>query len=159
MSDNIHNPVTVLGQNDVGDLRPLAVSDDGALTVKGISPDGSGTPTVSGDYGGSQPVTIAEEAAITDSIDLGTRRLALIIMPDAWTAAALTFQVSVDGETFFDLYNEAGTEVEVDANSSIAVRLSAADWRGIRHLKIRSGTAALAVDQEAERTLTLVTVA
>ena len=33
---------------------------------------------------------------------------AAILMPAAWTAADLTFQLSLDGTTFADLYDEAG---------------------------------------------------
>jgi hypothetical protein len=79
-------------------------------------------------------------------------------MPAAWTAANLTFQVSHDGTNFFNLYDKDGTEYTVTADASRAIILPLSDWVGIEHLKIRSGTAAAAVNQGAERTIVIQTV-
>lgn len=109
---------------------------------------------------GSAAAGIANGASLSGAIDLGDQRLHRVAMPAAWTAAGLTFQASADGVTFNDLYNEAGeyalTSTVVAASRSIVV--DQAIFYGIRYLKVRSGTAAAAVNQGGARTLTLVTV-
>ena len=97
---------------------------------------------------------------ITASIDLATQRLHRIIMPGTWTAAPLTFQSSVDGSTWNDLYTEFG-EYTIGSGVAGASRSIVVDYPaffGVRYLKIRSGTAASPVNQAASRSLTLVTV-
>ena len=79
-----------------------------------------------------------------------------ILMPSAWTTAGLTFQVSVDGTTFFNLYDDSGAEVSVSTAANRAVYIPAAYFWGMRFLKVRSGTAAAPVNQGAARTLQVV---
>jgi len=81
---------------------------------------------------------------------------AAILMPAAWTAADLTFQLSLDGTTFADLYDDAGTEVTAKAAAARYITLDPLEFRTARAIKLRSGTAASAVNQEAARTLILV---
>ncbi len=100
-------------------------------------------------------VTIANGASLSGAVDLGGRKLVGIIMPDTWTAAALTFQASPDGTNFFNVYDDP-TERRLTVAASYYSALNISDWVGFRWLKIRSGTAASAVNQAAERTLTLV---
>lgn len=76
-----------------------------------------------------------------------------------WVAAVLTFQVSNDdGSTFFDLYDIYGVEYIVQAASGRAVVLPLADWLGITHLKIRSGTSAAPVNQTGGAVVTVNSV-
>lgn len=109
---------------------------------------------------GSAAAAILSGASLGAAVDLAEQRLHRIAMPAAWTVAGLTFQVSADGVTFNDLYNETGeyalTSSVVGASRSIV--LDQAIFYGIRYLKVRSGTGAAAVNQAADRTLTLVTV-
>jgi hypothetical protein len=94
---------------------------------------------------------------------LGNIDLVGIVSPAAWTAAALTFQASHDGVTFANLYDSDGAEITIASGSipAAASRFIAftsdliAKLAGIRHLKLRSGVAALAVQQAATRTLQL----
>lgn len=101
--------------------------------------------------------TIANAGSLAPAIDLGGTTLAGIIIPSAWTAANLTFSVSTDNVTFNDLYDSTGTEVSVTVAASRFIRLSPADWVGVRFLKVRSGTAAVPVAQGATRAISLVT--
>jgi hypothetical protein len=100
-------------------------------------------------------VVIANGASLSGTVDLGGRKLVALIMPDAWTAASLTFQGSVDGTNFFNVYDGA-TERALTVAANYYSALAIGDWVGFRWIKIRSGTAALAVNQAAARTLTLV---
>lgn len=103
-------------------------------------------------------LTIANGTSLSPAIDLADDRLHTIMMPAAWTAANLTFQVSADGVSFIDLFNAAG-EVVVTAAAARALALDQAMFPAFRHVKIRSGTAGVPVNQVAARDLTLLTVA
>ncbi|RZN10279.1 hypothetical protein CWO91_13890 [Bradyrhizobium genosp. SA-3] len=80
--------------------------------------------------------------------------LSRIELPSAWTAATLTLQVSTDGVTYRDLWDESG-EVTYQAGANRAIHLSSFGWWTIRYLKIRSGTSAAPVNQGADRTIAL----
>jgi hypothetical protein len=101
--------------------------------------------------------TIANGASLSGAVDLGPElRAALIQMPGDWAAADLTFQASVDGTTFWNLHvDSSDTEVTVQAGEDRTIVLPKTVFEGIRHLKIRSGTAGSAVNQGAARTLTI----
>ena len=103
----------------------------------------------------TKTAVIANGASLSGDVDLGGRKLVAIVMPGTWTAASLTFQASPDGVNFFNVYDGA-TERALTVAASYYSALNIADWVGIRWLKVRSGTAGSAVNQVAERTLTLV---
>lgn len=112
--------------------------------------------------------TIAEGESVSTAVTLpaGCRAVA-IAMPAAlnpaagWTAANLTFQVSVAAS--------AGTEIwanrKDDYNIELAVQVGAAsdvidlpfaNWFWVRRVRVRSGTATAPVAQEAARTLAFI---
>ena len=104
------------------------------------------------------PVSIAASAALSSAIKLGNRVPLALLMPAAWTTAAITFQVSQDGTTFYDLFDDGGNEVAVAegavtagvgkaiALTGIAGALAVAEW-----IKVRSGVTATPVNQAATR--------
>ena len=100
--------------------------------------------------------TIANGASVSDAIDLSGTTLCGYIMPSAWTSASITFQASVDGTNFYDLYDQYGTEVTHTVSPSRFVALTPSDMASIRYIKFRSGTAASAVNQGAQRQITFV---
>lgn len=108
--------------------------------------------------------TIANGASLSGAVDLGGYRVAALDMPAGWTAAALTFQASNTDGSYGDLYDEAGAEVTVPSAAVAASRrivpgsTLALHLLAHRYLKVRSGTAAAAVAQAAERAITLVLV-
>jgi hypothetical protein len=102
--------------------------------------------------------TIANNASLSDAaVNLGGVRCAGIVMPAAWTAASLTFLVSVDGATYYPLYVSA-SEFAVTVAASQYVALNPDNFTGIRFLQIRSGTVGSPVNQGAERTVMVVTI-
>lgn len=123
-------------------------------------------------HGNYATVTISSGTALTSALTLDTisgvtetfnamsqklgMRLGGIIMPSAWTAANLTFQVSADGISFHDLRDKYDAEVMVSVSANNGYVLDLADWLTLPYLKIRSGTAAAPVNQAATRTLTLL---
>lgn len=103
-------------------------------------------------------IAIASGAALSGAVCLGSNVLSAIQMPAAWTAADLTFQVSDDrGQTWVELLDTAGNPIKVATPAAGArVELDAADFKDALFLKVRSGTAAIPVNQAADRALTLI---
>lgn len=108
-----------------------------------------------------QTATIANGAALSDAVYLHGEVLVGIRMPAVWDAANLTFQVSMDDVTYLNAYNDAGAEqVVVVTAASTHIFVYPEDFAGYRWIKVRSGTAAVPVNQdtgEAARLITLVT--
>lgn len=103
----------------------------------------------------SVDITIANGASLSTALDLGEGRVAFLVMPAAWTAADISFQVSADGAAFVDLFKPDGTEYTLTVAASRAILLPLADFLGIRHIKIRSGKTGAAVNQAADRAMKL----
>lgn len=101
--------------------------------------------------------TIASGGSLSSEINLSGSRVFAIQMPASWTAASLTFQGSDKaGGTYNNIYDEEGSEVTVTTDASRFVILEPAKFLGLRNLKIRSGTSSSAVNQGADRVITLV---
>lgn len=103
----------------------------------------------------TKTATIENGGSLSGAVDLGGRKLVAIVMPSGWDAAGLTFQASPDGVTYYNLY-DGSSERTVNVAASYYSALAIGDWVGVRWLKVRSGTAGSAVNQTAERVLTLV---
>lgn len=109
----------------------------------------------------STTVTIAQGAALSGAVDLYGCSLVGIQMPATWTAASLSFDVSIDGTTYTALYTVssalAATEYAITSPAaSYGISLDPAIFAGWRFLKVRSGTAAATVNQAAARVITLI---
>jgi hypothetical protein len=110
----------------------------------------------------AQTAVIANGASLSDAIELGdgVRQVCGIQMPAAWTAASLTFAVSADGITYSPLYFDTGeytVAAGAGAVASAGISLEPRAFAGWPYVKVRSGTAASAVNQGAARTLTVLT--
>lgn len=104
------------------------------------------------------PALILSGASLSAEIRFGTQVPIGIFMPAAWDAANLTFQVSVDdGVTWGNMYDSSGNEFTVNAAASRYLVLDPNSWVGVNHIKIRSGTASVPVNQTANRSLTFAT--
>jgi hypothetical protein len=100
------------------------------------------------------PATIASGESLSNGCYIGHGRFVSIQMPTGWDAADLTFQGSIDGVTYQDIYDFQGAEVTVKAAASHMVTID--EFMGATWIKVRSGTGSLAVNQNADRILTLV---
>lgn len=105
---------------------------------------------------GELKVVIANGESLSGAIGLGNQSPVLLIMPAAWTTADVTLQGSQDGSTYNDIYDRNGNEYTITAAAARLILLDVADIPSVRWLKLRSGTTGTAVNQGAERTLTLV---
>lgn len=111
----------------------------------------------------SQPITILAGTSLSAAFDIelkggcisdATLGLVAIAMPDAWTAASITLQGSVDGQNFFDIYDMLGAEFVVSAAANRYIVLDPSIMYSVKHFKIRSGTSGTPVNQGSDRVLT-----
>ena len=79
-----------------------------------------------------------------------------VIMPATWSAAHMSFKVCAtpDG-TLYDLYNEAGAEVDIAVaqQKSYSLNTSVAYIAPFRYVQVRSGVTALPVAQGGARVM------
>lgn len=102
-------------------------------------------------------LTIANGASLSGELDLTEFTITGIIMPAAWTAADLTLAASdAAGGTFVPVYDAAGTELTIQADTSRFIALSPDATRALRFAKLRSGTSGSAVNQGAARELVVI---
>jgi hypothetical protein len=107
-------------------------------------------------------VTIPISTSTSSSVDLGDTVLVGVITPAAWTAAAITFEASIDGTNWRPM-RSSSAEVSIVTGqiSTTEARYIALDpniFRGVRFVRLRSGVSGTFVNQAAARTLTLVAV-
>lgn len=100
--------------------------------------------------------TIALGGSLSAAVTLQRRPILAIIVPAGWDDADLTFQVSQDGITYYELVTEAGAAVQLDVVAGKMHRTTNLDqWAGYQYMKVRSGTFGTPVTQSAARTITL----
>lgn len=105
-------------------------------------------------------VTILNGASLSDAATLDGKSVVAVITPTAWTAAALTFLKSIDGTNFGETSDKTG-EISV---ASAGIQTGARTWIDLdpalfanaQAIKLRSGTRSAAVNQGADRVITLV---
>jgi len=111
---------------------------------------------------GTKTATISSAGSLSGSVSCGApRSLIGLITPSAWTAAAISFDVSMDDSTFVALYDDTGTEVFIPSASiatgaARAFALDPADFAAWKYIKVRSGLNGSVVAQGADRAVTLV---
>jgi len=101
--------------------------------------------------------TIANGTSLSGVVDLRTVGTPVALQTDAaWDTNAITFQGSYDGAVYTNLRN-MGVEVSIPGVVASALEgLDLHEFLGLRYLKVRSGTAAAAVNQVGDTVITLV---
>lgn len=106
--------------------------------------------------------TIAAGASMSTVIDNGGMHVVGLIMPDAWTAAHVSVEVSTDGTKFFDLFSvnlktgSSASEVVFNVTPGVAVSINPNTLMMARYIRLRSGTRDEPVNQEASRAFTVL---
>lgn len=104
-------------------------------------------------------VTIAAGASLSNVLTPAPAgaNMVRIIMPQQWTAANLTFQVSTDGVTFYDLFDHNGAEIAVTVQAGVAIAvMQATAWSPMfNSIIFRSGSRTHPIAQNAARTFTV----
>jgi hypothetical protein len=102
----------------------------------------------------------AATSALFSIADIGNENeLIGVEMSTGWTAAAISFRVSMDGTNFFDLFDDGGTEVSLTVAASRIIgfrsdiRSSLRPWK---YIQLRSGLTGAPVNQAAARSLFLM---
>lgn len=94
---------------------------------------------------------IAAGASLSSPVSDSEKVLAAIIIPAAWTAAVVSFQVSPDdGATWYPLQDDGANVITVaGAAASLYLAVDPSQFAGITHLKVQSGTPTTPVNQAA----------
>lgn len=100
--------------------------------------------------------TISSGESLSGALDLGVYRLVGISTPSTLEPSTLTFQASVDGITWNNIYTSVGVETSISCSTSRRIILSPADFYGIRYIKVRGGTAASPTTVAADRVIKLI---
>jgi hypothetical protein len=101
--------------------------------------------------------SIASGASTSGQYDLGAGRVLIgLVIPSSWTSAKVTFLASADGVTFGSVQTVAGEVATATLAGGESVALDPATFKGIRFIQLRSGTSGSAVNQGADRIVTLV---
>lgn len=105
--------------------------------------------------------SIANAGTLGGAINFGTQRPGRIVMPAAWTAANMSFDVSADGVTYGPLYDQNNSEVNFTSANVVAGRQVVLDpvvWNSVQYVKPRSGLNGATVAQGAQRDIVFVGV-
>ena len=114
----------------------------------------------------SVTVTIASATSLSGAVDLGGYRVAALDMSSGWDAAnRMTFRVSQDSSTYYDLYDDAGNMAQIASGTP----LTSSTGRSIvpaaalvlalashRYLKIQSGPSSAPVNLSTGVTIAVV---
>src|SRR4029077_20907933 len=84
--------------------------------------------------------TIAEGESLSDGIDCSAGEIVRITVPQEFTPANLTFQVSTDGNFYNDLFDAKGEEITVAAKPNSGIIIGERWVRSIAFIKFRSGS-------------------
>jgi hypothetical protein len=100
--------------------------------------------------------TIPNGTAVSNGFQLHDHNSIILTTPAAWTAAVLTFDVSLDGVTWYPLYDDAAAEVSIasatiGASRAIAAATILNKVLGATWVRLRSGAAGAPVNQGAAR--------
>jgi hypothetical protein len=91
--------------------------------------------------------TIPAGQSLSNSANCSAGSILRITVPQEYTEASLTFQVSTDGKFFNDLYDAEGNVVEIVATPDSSIVLKEEWVRFIPFIKFRSGTRDAPVEQ------------
>ena len=135
-------PTTLVDSNEV------ALGTTGNPIV--VSGGGTTAPTVT-----ALTATIANGASLSDAVAVAAGKTIWgVIVPSAWTAAQISYDVSADGVTYTSLRDPAGNE-HVNA-VTVSTFIPFPTVVGVTHIKIRSGILGTVVAQGAQRLLTVL---
>jgi hypothetical protein len=84
--------------------------------------------------------TIARGESLSDGIDCSSGEIVRITVPQEFTEANMTFQVSTDGNFFNDLFDDEGSEITITATPDSAIYISRRWVRSVAYIKFRSGS-------------------
>jgi hypothetical protein len=84
--------------------------------------------------------TIAKGESLSEGIDCSAGEIVRITVPQEYTPANMTFQISTDGNFYNDLFDDHGDEITITAEPNSAVFIEGRWVRAVAHIKLRSGS-------------------
>lgn len=93
---------------------------------------------------------IAAGESLSDGADCSSGSIVRITVPQEFTSANLTFQVSSDGNLYNDLFNARGDEITVVAEPNTGIVVSEMWTRSVAFIKFRSGSRDHPVEQKVD---------
>jgi hypothetical protein len=105
----------------------------------------------------SATVTIAAAGSLSTALNTGASGIAAIMVPAGWSPVAnLSFQISADDISFFDVFDDTGNEIMITAKPGTAVIVDNTTWmQAVSWIKFRSGSRDTPVPQDIQQTLTV----
>lgn len=94
--------------------------------------------------------TIAAGESLSDGVDCSAGEIVRITVPQEYTPANLTFQVSSDGNFYNDLFDAEGDVITIAAKPNSGIVIGARWVRSIGFIKLRSGSRDHPVDQHVD---------
>src|ERR1700757_3058981 len=94
--------------------------------------------------------TIAAGESLSQGIDCSSGDIVRITVPQEFTPANLTFQVSTDGNFYNDLFTSKGEEITVVAEPSTGIVIGEHWAKSINFIKFRSGSREHPVEQRED---------
>ena len=105
----------------------------------------------------STTVTIGAGASLSGAATLKELKLLAVVTAATWDTAAITFQISFDGVTYFKVWTDAGAEYSVAAvTASTYLAINPLHFIGARYIKVQSGTTGATVNQADATIVTLI---
>src|SRR5262245_8564276 len=107
--------------------------------------------------------TIPAGQSLSNSIDCTagstSGELRGLICPDAWyTSGGVSFQASIDGTNWHDVYTSTGEEFRIAITPGALIYLFADFARTVKFLRLRSGTRGQPFNQPAARDFQVILV-
>lgn len=96
--------------------------------------------------------------SLSAPINVNAGDVVALMMPDAWTYAELSFQISADDVTHFDVYERDGDEVRVKVTPNAVLLIERELLMAASSLRLRSGSRSRPVVQAARRDFSLALV-
>jgi hypothetical protein len=94
--------------------------------------------------------TIPLGESLSDGLDCSAGNIVRITVPQEYTPANLTFQVSSDGNLYNDLFDEKGKEITVVAHPNTGIVIFEVWAHTINFIKFRSGSRTHPVEQRED---------
>jgi hypothetical protein len=94
--------------------------------------------------------TIARGESLSDGVDCSAGEIVRITVPQEFTEANLTFQVSSNGELYNDLFDDRGDEIMITATPNSGIVIGGLWTRAVGYIKFRSGSRDHAVEQRED---------
>jgi hypothetical protein len=94
--------------------------------------------------------TILAGESLSDGADCSAGGIVRITIPQEYTKANLTFQVSTDGAFYNDVFDVHGEEITVAAQPNSAIIVHERWTKSVNFIKFRSGTRSHPVEQNVD---------